>query len=430
MAALVARAAPSSRSRSRASRPRRAARRRARTARPRGRRPVPRRARRASGARPPASAGGRRPARSAPPRPGRRASARTATGGPAPSASAASSVAAQDVHRLPGHVVQQVERHRRDPGRPRLGDRVGDVAGRCRRPEPPQQRRRRTHCAPSETRFTPAVASAAASPRSSGPGFASIVTSASSASPNRVRTRSRIAAIDVGREQGRRAAAEVDGLERRGRPGPERGVERVRPQLELGQQRLDERPDPGPRTARRRPRVRRRSRSTGRARRRTGRGRTARPAAPRRGTAVARRPPGYRSRDRLAGPRTRQPSGVRRRRSTSSSSVPFACGMAGVARGQEDRDPGDRVAQERRADAAGDPVSQPPARPIASTSTSMYHGRPGRPEPRRQRVHERLDEVREVRLESGGRAGSPNSSPRNTASSTNAVATALRSAPG
>src|SRR5215211_1956751 len=51
--------------------------------------------------------------------------------------------------------------------------------------------------APSERRVTPASTRASASPRSSGPGFDSIVTSAAASSPKRSRTRPRIAAIDA-----------------------------------------------------------------------------------------------------------------------------------------------------------------------------------------------------------------------------------------
>ena len=313
---------------------------------------------------------------------------------------------------LPGHVVQQVERHRPDARLARLGDRVAATSrGRCRRPSR-RSSPSSNDCAPSETRVTPASTSARASPRSSGPGFASIVTSAPVGQAEALAhaledrgDRRRPAAASACRRRGRRVSSG-------GRRGPERGVGSVRPQVDLGQQRADERLDARPRPARRGPRVH--DEVAVRAQRDAERDvDVERDRRPRRRSRPGprRRPPGYWSRDASPESSTRQPLGVACRRATSSPSVPLAFGMPGVAGREEDRDPRDRVAEERRADAARDP-GQPAAGEADRERGAQHVPRPPRrPEPRRQRVDERLDEVREVRLEPGGRAGSRTAAP-------------------
>ena len=250
-------AGPSSRSRSRGSRPRRGARPRwSYCAAARSSSCSPIALRRASGARPAAWAGGRRPARSAPPRPGRRGSARRPRRGPAPSASAASSVAAHVVLALPRHVVQQVERHRpdarrREPRRPRprrpAAGAAGPAAAAARRRTTarrarPASRPRRRSAARVAALVGPRVRldrhlrarGQAEARRGRGRGWPSIDDGAAAASACR-----------------RRDTRVSSGWTAR----PERGVGRIRPQVDLRQQRADERLDAGPRSARRGPRV-------------------------------------------------------------------------------------------------------------------------------------------------------------------------------
>ena len=103
--------------------------------------------------------------------------------------------------------------------------------------------------------------------------------------------------------------------------------------------------------------------------------------------------------------RLRQPSGGRRRRrSTSSTSRPRGSGWPAWPVRQEDREPGDRVAEERRADAAGETVRQPPTSPMPMRARACTVPA-RRPEARRQRVADRLDDVRERRIEAGRGAG-------------------------
>ena len=72
-------------------------------------------------------------------------------------------------------------------------------------------------------------------------------------------------------------------------------------------------------------------------------------------------------------PRADDPPAVRRA-AAAFDVLPLAPAerdLAGVARAQEDREPGDRVAQERGPDATGPCVSQPPVSPISRARTSM-----------------------------------------------------------
>ena len=179
------------------------------------------------------------------------------------------------------------------------------------------------------------------------------------------------------------------GVQRRPRPGPPAGgptgVERVGAELELDLERRDERGDPVRRPARlatgndhevavRAVRDAERDVDVERDRRRWRRAGAWRAAsAARRGL----------DRD-VNGPAplrstARQPSGVRRRFSTSSTSVPFAGGWPAwpVVRNTATR----VIAWPRNA-APMPPVSsvaQPPTRPISSASTNMYWSRPGAP---------------------------------------------------
>ena len=100
-------------------------------------------------------------------------------------------------------------------------------------------------------------------------------------------------------------------------------------------------------------------------------------------------------------PMTRQPSGTRRRFSISSTSRPRRLRLTGVAGAQEDREAGDRMAQEGGGDPAG-PDRQPAAdQAHAESQDQQVAVAAGRPEPGRQRVQERLDQVRDRRLEAG-----------------------------
>ena len=200
-----------------------------------------------------ASAGGRRPARSAPPHPGRRGSARRPTRGPARARAPRPASPPRSPRPARGRRTAGRATPTRCPASRASATAASTSRGRCRRPSR-RSSPSSNDCAPSDTRVTPASTSARASPRSSGPGFASIVTSASAASPNRVRTRSRMAATDDERQQRRGAAAEVQRVERRP-PRPERSVGSIRPQVDLRQQRADESLDAGPGSARRGPRV-------------------------------------------------------------------------------------------------------------------------------------------------------------------------------
>ena len=104
---------------------------------------------------------------------------------------------------LARHVVEEVEADRADPRLAGRRDGVGHVARRRGAGRAPGAPRRMKLWAPSESRVTPAAAKPARSPRSSGPGLASRVTSAPAARPNRSRTWSRIAATaSAGRSDG------------------------------------------------------------------------------------------------------------------------------------------------------------------------------------------------------------------------------------
>ncbi len=147
-------------------------------------------------------AGGRPGVRSDPRRRGRRGSGRRARGGPA-RAPGRTPGCRPGRQRLARDVVEQVEADRADPG----------FAGGCHasRPRRPGVWRRPSLessdgmklWAPIESRVTPASCWPTASPRSSGPGLASRVTSASGVRPNRTRIRSTMAASSsVGRSDG------------------------------------------------------------------------------------------------------------------------------------------------------------------------------------------------------------------------------------
>src|SRR3954454_9002483 len=67
--------------------------------------------------------------------------------------------------------------------------------------------------------------------------------------------------------------------------------------------------------------------------------------------------------------------------------------------GQEEREPCHRVAEERRADAAGDARHVAAGEPDRDDEDEHRLGPARRTRPGRQRVDQRLDDVREVRLE-------------------------------
>ena len=185
--------------------------------------------------------------------------------------------------RRAGHVVQEVEADRGDAGGARVAARPSATSsGEWRRPSARSSAASRL-CAPIDSRVTPASRSARASPRSSGPGLASSVTSASGASPNRSRTIAiRRAIAAAGRRLGvppPRYTESSARSRRRAGSAPAR-VERVGAQRQLLLERGDERADPVRRARARRGPRRRRSRSTGSARRRTERGGRGRPEAP------------------------------------------------------------------------------------------------------------------------------------------------------
>ena len=259
------------------------------------------------------------------------------------------------VDRLPRHVVQQVDRHRSArlpaPRRPRRRrPRAGAVA-RAAAAAPGSN-----DWAPSETRVTPAATSAAASPRSSGPGFDSIVTSAPSAMPHRVADEREDRGDGLRGQQRGRAAA-------RGRRSRAAGAPRT----------------PAARRRRRRASARRPSsvssastnastRARGPARRRTRVDDEVAVRAQRdaeRDVDVER---DGRTRDRFRGARRRRDldrDGLPRAEDPPALGRPVAAldllvlgalrlRDAGVARREEDRDAGDRVADERRPDAARD----------------------------------------------------------------------------
>ena len=260
----------------------------------------------------------------------------------------------------------------------------------------------------------PARRRAAASPRSSAPGLASRVTSASAASPKRRRTRSTSRASAVGGDERRRAAADVErcraaAAQRRRRP-EFAGRARRREARSRSRGAARSAADPVPRSARG---------GTGvddevavRADRdaerdvdveRDGRPRRRRPGAGVAGRGNAgdlRRHHRSRGAD-SRGPMTRQPSGGRRRLSISSSSRP---------RGRNwpawpvHRKTAKRVTAWPRNAAAMPPVTA--GDPAAGEPDEERHHQhvavpPRRPEPRRERVEERLDRVRRARVDVG-----------------------------
>ena len=323
---------------------------------------------RASGVRRAGSAGGRRPARSGPPRPGRRASGRRATGGPA-----------------------------RGRARPRAcrsrssSEPSGTSYSRSRLIEPmPPSRARATASATSAGRWRrPSRRSSAAiqalgaerDPVDPGPGQGRRV--AALVGPG-VRLDRDLGAVGdaeplansssrpgdvVGRQERRRPAAEVDGVERRrGRvPGGPKRASRASARRAISARAPPRTPRSGSSARAWRRRPRRRSRSTGRARRRTGRGRTARPAGaglprPRSGEAQARPRRLRPARSPIPGRRLPWPDDAPalRRPSLRLDLLDLAAArqeLAGVAGREEHREPGDGVAEERGRDPARDRAS-------------------------------------------------------------------------
>ena len=114
-----------------------------------------------------------------------------------PSPIAASSVADQASIDCPGTSYSRSTDTDRIAGRPRLRDRVDDVGRPMPPAQPPEQRRVERLGAERDPVDARRDAAPRASPRSSGPGLASIVTSAPSAMPKRSRTRPRIAAMET-----------------------------------------------------------------------------------------------------------------------------------------------------------------------------------------------------------------------------------------
>ena len=126
---------------------------------------------------------------------------------------------------------------------------------------------------------------------------------------------------------------------------------------------------------------------------------------------------------------TRQPSG----RSMAALDLLFLAtarlGLAGVPGAQEDREAGDGVAQERGGDATGRRGQPAADEPDPDRQDEQVAVASRRPEPRRQRVQQRLDDVRRGRS-SPVDSSSPKIAPRKVTSSMNAVAVELSNAPG
>ena len=238
----------------------------------------------------------------------------------------------------------------RDPGLARLGDGVGDVARPGGGGRGGAARASSSDCAPIESRVTPARDAARRVAALVRPGVGlerdlgvgGRARSAPGSRSTQVRRRRR-----AGSSEGvppPRYSVSSGGA----RP-PEGRVEVVGAQLELGREGGARTRRPGP-AARAPPRRRRpRSRSTGRARRRTGRGRRARPAG-----AVATDVPTVAAvAHRLARPD--DPPALGRAAALLDLLVLAAARLrlAGVTGAQEDREPGDGVAEERGGDAAG-----------------------------------------------------------------------------
>ena len=246
--------------------------------------------------------------------------------------------------------------------------------------EPPELAGRRTTARRYERRVTPAAAEAAGVAALVRPGLASSVTSASAREAEPLADALEEPGDRGGRQERRRAAAEVERLSggRRGRPAAERGVER-RPRAGAisASSAAQERVDPASRPARRgagvdhevavrAERDAERDVDVERDRRRAAAG-AIRPA---RGRAPCRR-----SSRRVVASRPGADDAPALGRAGGAARCPRPRGraarLAGVAGREEDREAGDRVAEERRPDAAGDDVSQPPTRPMTRTRTSM-----------------------------------------------------------
>ena len=330
------------------------------------------------------------------------------------------------------------------------------AVGHVRRPVPPAQARAaapRPSPAPPATAGSPRPQPARAHRRARpDPGSTRSSPRRPSAIPNRARTRSRSRATASDGSSVGRPAAQVHGLERRaarrgsaGAPNGER-ASAASARSEISASAAPPGTPPPGRPARAPPPPRtRRSRSTGRARRRTERGRRARPAGTRRWAGPRRRTLG-RVRVRLrriarlgsAIPAVAARAGRARasRRASAAgarpprSSVPLRLRQPGVPGGREDRDARDRVPQERGSDAArhaGQPAAgeadQRAPSPACTTAA---------PEPRAASPARTAAPVSRWRGSRRCRSTTrnPNTSPRNTASSTNAVARALSTAPG
>ena len=172
----------------------------------------------ASSARP-SSAGGRRPDRSGPPRRGRRASARRATGGRARGRAPRRAWSSSSTTLWSGTSYSRSRLTERMPAAPGLGDGVGDVGGMVAPTEPLELAVVERLRPERQPRDAGADARPPASPRSSGPGFASSVTSASAARPNRrAHLRRRCRRPRPAASSDGRPAAEVQALERRRGP--------------------------------------------------------------------------------------------------------------------------------------------------------------------------------------------------------------------
>ena len=161
----------------------------------RGPRPGPGARRPATGAPRASSAGDRRRARRAPPRPGRPASARTATGGRARGRAPRRASPVQVASEPSGMSYSRSRLTEPMPAVAAPSTASATSAARWRRPSR-RNSPSSSDWAPNETRVMPARRQAAGSPRSSGPGLASSVTSAPAATPNRV-AHSREQPLDV-----------------------------------------------------------------------------------------------------------------------------------------------------------------------------------------------------------------------------------------
>ena len=304
-------------------------------------------------------------------------------------------------------------------------------SGPCRRPSR-RSSPRSIDCAPSEIRVTPASRHARRVATLVGPGVGLERHLGPGGHAEPCPDPVEQPGNGLGREQRRRATAEVDGFERlrrlanAGRAGHAR-----RAQLQLGLEGGEERANPVARAPGRRPGID--DEVAVRAERHAERDVDVQ--RDRRQHRRCRRQHGRRWRHRSGGagsrePTIRQPRGGRRRASISSTSRPRGSGWPvwPVQRNTANRVIG--IPEEGRGDPAGHGRQPATDEPDADRQHEQVAVPARRAEAGRERVEDRLDDVRERRSRGRSRRSRPNSAPRNATSSMNAVTVALSSAPG